>query len=516
MPDWKKAESFTRLLAAMVAATPEMKLDYRKIASYYGEGATYDSVEGRFRVIKKEAQQLKAEIEGGVRAEAPPRGTTKSPRKPRTPKKAADSANGVKTGRVTKSANGTPSKKRVIKEEPMSSTASSCLDDITSPSEADTNQPSFYADNFGFDHPAGQVQKLGTSVKMPIKWTAENDNLLFLKTLETHDVNFDAKKIAAAWPTDKGEVPTARAITERLVKIRKNARANGVGHFGISSAQAKSASTPRSRHIAVATPPSRKTPKSGGLTNGKRRRAATRAHSDADDDGDEDMPRHLSQHEVHSLGGTPVSAFKRRCGTFATHTTNGVSLADPLSHTPSRRGEGCSNGDGTPIARTPGSRTPFDTADAFNNAATPVNSTPIPFALSRLSVGPSPSSIANGHSYGHNGGASNGHPSANINDNPASFDDGFSAPTFDDNAAQCAYTRTFDPATGVKTTVTSTGRATGKHDGLGQTSGRARRATVKAEQVCEDDDDDEEVVHDGYFEMGESDVSEFMDEEVGV
>ncbi|KAK5201051.1 hypothetical protein LTR16_003996, partial [Cryomyces antarcticus] len=325
-------------------------------------------------------------------------------------------------------------------------------------------------------------------------------------------------KIAAAWPTDKGEVPTARAITERLVKIRKNARANGVGHFGISSVQPKSASTPRSRHIAVATPPSRKTPKTGGLTtpttNGKRRRAATRTDSDADDD-DEDVPRRLSQHEVRSLGGTLVSTFKRGCGTFATHTTNGVSLADPLSRTPSRRGEGCSNGDGTPIARTPGSRTPFDMADAFNSTATSVNATPIPFSLSRLSVGPSPSSIANGHSYGHNGGASNGYPCANINGNPASFDDGFSAPTLDDNGAQCAYTRTFDPATGVETTATSTGRATGNHNGLGKMSGRARRATVKAEQVYEDDDD-EEVVQDGYFEMGESDVSEFMDGEVGV
>lgn len=39
---------------------------------------------------------------------------------------------------------------------------------------------------------------------------------------------------------EKGEVPTARAITERLVKIRQLARANGAGHFGISSSQAKS------------------------------------------------------------------------------------------------------------------------------------------------------------------------------------------------------------------------------------------------------------------------------------
>ena len=44
----------------------------------YGNGATYDSIEGRFRIIKKEAANLKAEIDNGVRAEAPPRGVGNS------------------------------------------------------------------------------------------------------------------------------------------------------------------------------------------------------------------------------------------------------------------------------------------------------------------------------------------------------------------------------------------------------------------------------------------------------
>lgn len=47
----------------------------------YGEGATYDSIEGRFRIIKKEAAKLKEEIENGSRPEAPARGKTVSPRK---------------------------------------------------------------------------------------------------------------------------------------------------------------------------------------------------------------------------------------------------------------------------------------------------------------------------------------------------------------------------------------------------------------------------------------------------
>lgn len=51
----------------------------------YGEGATYDSIEGRFRIIRKEAEKLKAEIESGNRGPAPPRGSgskNNSPKKP--------------------------------------------------------------------------------------------------------------------------------------------------------------------------------------------------------------------------------------------------------------------------------------------------------------------------------------------------------------------------------------------------------------------------------------------------
>ncbi|CAO1602223.1 MAG: hypothetical protein LQ349_000740 [Xanthoria aureola] len=130
--NWKDPKAFERLLAAMVAAQ-EMKLDYRKIASMYGEGATYDAIEGRFRIIKKEAAKLLAEIESGQRPAAPPRGnamsksssfattstddndsisTPKKPRKPRstntTPRAKKSSAAGgggdkVLDGRISKS-----------------------------------------------------------------------------------------------------------------------------------------------------------------------------------------------------------------------------------------------------------------------------------------------------------------------------------------------------------------------------------------------------------------------------
>ena len=91
-------------------------------------GATYDSIEGRFRIIKREAAVLKAEIESGARPQAPPRGgpnssfasnasngsQTSTPKKAKTP--ATKKKDGVIGGRISK--NGTPSKKaKAMKEE---------------------------------------------------------------------------------------------------------------------------------------------------------------------------------------------------------------------------------------------------------------------------------------------------------------------------------------------------------------------------------------------------------------
>ncbi|CAD6575506.1 MAG: hypothetical protein ASARMPREDX12_002336 [Alectoria sarmentosa] len=131
--NWKDPDAFTRLLAAMVAAQ-DMKLDYRKIATMYGNGATYDSIEGRFRIIKKEATIMKAEIDSGERSEAPARGTTSANTTSKKPKSAANTPKKEKIigGRVGKS-NGTPSKNRGkvvkgVKQEPDSSSSSSFVE----------------------------------------------------------------------------------------------------------------------------------------------------------------------------------------------------------------------------------------------------------------------------------------------------------------------------------------------------------------------------------------------------
>lgn len=139
--NWKDPDAFPRLLAAMVAAQ-DMKLDYRKIATMYGNGATYDSIEGRFRIIKKDAAALKAEVDNGDRPEASRRGAVSvnaiTPKKTKstisTPKKEKTLG-----GRVNKS-NATPTKKRDhaikgIKEEPDSNLNSFTDDGVTADAE---------------------------------------------------------------------------------------------------------------------------------------------------------------------------------------------------------------------------------------------------------------------------------------------------------------------------------------------------------------------------------------------
>lgn len=112
---------------------------------------------------------------------------------------------------------------------------------------------------------------------------------LLLKILETSNVHCDVKAISEEWrksalllhisssqfknentkttrnylqilmmhdysATDKGEVPTPRAISERLVKIRSLAKANGAGHFSVTSGKPKAAKSPK----AKSTPRKRK------------------------------------------------------------------------------------------------------------------------------------------------------------------------------------------------------------------------------------------------------------------
>jgi hypothetical protein len=69
-------------------------VDFKMVAFYFGQGATYDAIEGRFRVAKKQALKLKQEAEQEGRA-VPVRGTTATPTS--TPKKPRSAASKTPT-----------------------------------------------------------------------------------------------------------------------------------------------------------------------------------------------------------------------------------------------------------------------------------------------------------------------------------------------------------------------------------------------------------------------------------
>ncbi|GFF35295.1 hypothetical protein IFM61606_02852 [Aspergillus udagawae] len=102
---------------------------------------------------------------------------------------------------------------------------------------------------------------------MPMRWTPENDQLLLLKILETHDLSVDTNKVASAWPgADENEKPTPRAIRERLVKMRQIVKASGSDGFTIGSKTGSETSTPK-KAKKTATPV--KTPGSKRKRGGK-------------------------------------------------------------------------------------------------------------------------------------------------------------------------------------------------------------------------------------------------------
>lgn len=59
------------MLDLLLSMSPALSLHQLKKS-----GATYDSIEGRFRIIRKEALVLKNEVESGTRPSAPPRGSS--------------------------------------------------------------------------------------------------------------------------------------------------------------------------------------------------------------------------------------------------------------------------------------------------------------------------------------------------------------------------------------------------------------------------------------------------------
>ncbi|CAD6443648.1 ba322ab6-cabc-4c17-89f2-6995816ea521 [Sclerotinia trifoliorum] len=66
MPNWKTYEASVRLLSAIVAAHPNLKLDYNETSKYYGDESNYHQIWTRMTGIKRNAEQLRKAVEAGV------------------------------------------------------------------------------------------------------------------------------------------------------------------------------------------------------------------------------------------------------------------------------------------------------------------------------------------------------------------------------------------------------------------------------------------------------------------
>ncbi|KAH9827307.1 hypothetical protein Tdes44962_MAKER02933 [Teratosphaeria destructans] len=113
---------------------------------------------------------------------------------------------------------------------------------------------------------------------MPMAWTPDADRRLLLLVLEISSVNNNqiAERWAAKHGPEGGEQPTARAITERLAKLKKMANSTGTG--------SNAGTTPKKSAVPRATPSKAKKaePKTPASSSKKRGKAAA-SMSDEDD-----------------------------------------------------------------------------------------------------------------------------------------------------------------------------------------------------------------------------------------
>ncbi|PQE28076.1 polarity defective- variant protein [Rutstroemia sp. NJR-2017a WRK4] len=66
MPNWKSYEATVRLLSAIIAAHPTLKLDYNEVAKFYGTETGYKQIWDGMKNIKNNAEALRAAVEQGV------------------------------------------------------------------------------------------------------------------------------------------------------------------------------------------------------------------------------------------------------------------------------------------------------------------------------------------------------------------------------------------------------------------------------------------------------------------
>ncbi|PGH33823.1 hypothetical protein GX50_03392 [[Emmonsia] crescens] len=77
--NWDK-KAIERIIGALLAAHPGFTPDYTTMAVHFGQGATYDSMQGRFREYRKIAQSMRQDNPGLATSRTPVRHTPGSGR----------------------------------------------------------------------------------------------------------------------------------------------------------------------------------------------------------------------------------------------------------------------------------------------------------------------------------------------------------------------------------------------------------------------------------------------------
>ncbi|RAL02416.1 uncharacterized protein BO80DRAFT_34294 [Aspergillus ibericus CBS 121593] len=139
MVNWKLPESTDRLIAALIAAHPGLKIDYQTMAIYFGHGATYDTMHGRLRRCHILAEELQKETQERGGLPDLPKGrkfaisTTSTPRTPRGPRngiqKASSSSSRAKPFFRTSSSLVTPTRSGPTARNPGSAMEVILIDD---------------------------------------------------------------------------------------------------------------------------------------------------------------------------------------------------------------------------------------------------------------------------------------------------------------------------------------------------------------------------------------------------
>ncbi|PGH17703.1 hypothetical protein AJ80_04711 [Polytolypa hystricis UAMH7299] len=95
-------EAIERIVAALLAAHPGLQPNYKAMAIYFGQGATYDSMQGRFRGYRKVADTMREEHPNVDTTMTPRRSTSTTTGTSMGTGTRTPSSSRVRNGRVTK------------------------------------------------------------------------------------------------------------------------------------------------------------------------------------------------------------------------------------------------------------------------------------------------------------------------------------------------------------------------------------------------------------------------------